>query len=338
MMDLTVSARTARWWNVPEPPFPHRRLAWVGGLLTIHLLLVMLTHGRYVCLPIDVKPVLGVLYGPLIYGVCVVSTSSSASSSWRGLILVGLVGFIAWVQAAGMGGIDHGLGLAVRVGVYGFTAFWLIRSLRMLFRHVSSGGRELSWLYHAVLLFSLLTAVGFVDLVRVVLWPGADQGMVVGAILVLGVAVVGVALFRRFLYPTQAQPALGIELANPEVRPGSQELATRVLVLFEEEDIFLNPRLSVADVGDRLGVKPYAVSRALNRQLGQSFPAFVRAYRVERAKALLSGTTLKLHAVALDSGFANTTSFHRTFRRATGMTPSAHRRKEMTHPDTIREL
>jgi YesN/AraC family two-component response regulator len=79
----------------------------------------------------------------------------------------------------------------------------------------------------------------------------------------------------------------------------------------------------VADVADALKVRRNLVSDCVSSQEGCTFSTFVNKYRVEYAKQLLSQhPDMKINTIGNESGFANDTSFFRTFKAITGMTPS----------------
>ena len=312
-------------------------------LLAGHFLLVYQTHVVHIYLPVDVKPILSTLYGPLIYWLCIAWVFPKQGGNRRHLRFLGPAVVVVMIQLAGLGGFQQPSGIAVRLFVYGYTFYWLFRSIVLLFGELSTGRSHLCWLYHAVVVFTALTTLGMVDLVRVIVWPGSSQDVLVVGVFVLGLALVGLFLFRRLIYPM-------VEYGLPESRVSDTsktmqskvavkrltmidsageteqaDLADRLSVLFEDDELFLVAGLTLNRVAQQLDVKPYLLSRTINHQLGTSFPAFVNAYRVERAKVLLHDTSHKMLAVALESGFSNKASFYRTFKRATGMTPLTYR-------------
>ena len=73
------------------------------------------------------------------------------------------------------------------------------------------------------------------------------------------------------------------------------------------------------------GLSIYHFSRVFSRHTGETVQAYVRARRVERARALLAGGTMPLAEVAFACGFAHQSHFTATFRTATGETPGAFR-------------
>ena len=84
--------------------------------------------------------------------------------------------------------------------------------------------------------------------------------------------------------------------------------------------------VSLDGVATTLGVSV----RTLQRQLqaaGTSYDAEVQMARVRLAQRLLTARDAKLGAVALEAGFATQAHFNAVFRRLTGETPGAWRKR-----------
>lgn len=75
------------------------------------------------------------------------------------------------------------------------------------------------------------------------------------------------------------------------------------------------------------GVHPTHLARAFHHFTGRTVTGYVHRLRIEWARARLARTDAGLAEVALDAGFADQAHFTRVFRRETGMTPSAYRRR-----------
>ena len=56
-----------------------------------------------------------------------------------------------------------------------------------------------------------------------------------------------------------------------------------------------------------------------------NFSAYLNAYRVARARELLSNTRLNIREVSVACGYSDSNYFSRVFKRITGMTPSEYR-------------
>jgi AraC family transcriptional regulator len=74
------------------------------------------------------------------------------------------------------------------------------------------------------------------------------------------------------------------------------------------------------------GVHPVHVSRSFRRLLGCTFAEYVGQVRLREAFDLLRTSKIPLAYVAAECGFADHAHLSRTFRRKTGITPSAYRK------------
>ena len=101
------------------------------------------------------------------------------------------------------------------------------------------------------------------------------------------------------------------------------ELLQRIRQLMEQERLYLDSDLTAGELADQLGVHRNQLSDSINRQTGTTFSQFVATFRVEHAKKLLAQyPNMKISIVGSESGFSNEKSFFRTFKTATGMTPT----------------
>lgn len=117
-----------------------------------------------------------------------------------------------------------------------------------------------------------------------------------------------------------SEPADSQEL--PTVQNG-EPLMERIRQLMEEQKPYLNSELKVADIADALHVRRSLISDCVSSLEGCTFSMFINRYRVDYAKQLLhQHPDKKINTVGQESGFANETSFFRTFKAITGMTPN----------------
>jgi YesN/AraC family two-component response regulator len=90
----------------------------------------------------------------------------------------------------------------------------------------------------------------------------------------------------------------------------------------EEEQLFLRSDLKVQDVATALDVPRTAVSNCIHDECNSTFNAFVNTYRIAYVQRLmLEQPDAKVSSLYLGAGFANETSFFRTFKDITGKTP-----------------
>jgi AraC-like DNA-binding protein len=105
--------------------------------------------------------------------------------------------------------------------------------------------------------------------------------------------------------------------------PPVPDLLSRINALMEKEQLFRRKDLRISDVATELGTNSTYISASLNSQLGVSFPNYLARYRVDYARDLMRrNPDMRLSDVAEESGFANESSFFRSFKKLTGLTPS----------------
>lgn len=96
----------------------------------------------------------------------------------------------------------------------------------------------------------------------------------------------------------------------------------------QDEQWYLEPRLTIRDVATRRATNETYVSRTLNKGRGVTFNAFVNGLRVDHARKILSSSEESLIQVAFASGFNSKATFNRVFKDLTGVTPSEYRRSK----------
>lgn len=79
---------------------------------------------------------------------------------------------------------------------------------------------------------------------------------------------------------------------------------------------------------------PY-LSRTFKDRSGMNFNAFLLDVKLRRAEKLLENRDRRIHEIAEELGYADTQSFNRVFKKATGMTPKEYQKN--THRNTLRE-
>lgn len=89
---------------------------------------------------------------------------------------------------------------------------------------------------------------------------------------------------------------------------------------------FLEP-LRLADLAAVAGVHPAHLARAFRAARGESLASYLRQRRVAWARDQLLATDAPIGAIALDAGFCDQGHFARVFRKVTGATPGALRRR-----------
>ena len=143
-------------------------------------------------------------------------------------------------------------------------------------------------------------------------------------ILLLAVLAIVATVFlirRRRHYPAAApdeSPSVDFSASNQ-----NETLMLRICELMEQERLYLNSNLKLTDIATKLSTNRNVVSCCINSQRGCSFSQFVNEYRVAHAQELMRRQPeMKIAEAWMQSGFSTDTSFFRSFKAVTGMTPS----------------
>lgn len=97
----------------------------------------------------------------------------------------------------------------------------------------------------------------------------------------------------------------------------------------EEDKLYLNPGLDLNILARELSLPPKLISSVLNQYLSKSFNVFVNEYRVSACKERIGRAGLghlTLAGIAAECGFNSQSTFQRTFKEMTGLSPSAFRK------------
>jgi len=168
---------------------------------------------------------------------------------------------------------------------------------------------------------------------RILLYPTKEEATATkiwwgcGAALLLVVSLASIILWRRKRPRKIVTDEETVTPHEPEPKiinkHADEKLMERIMQLVTEDQLFLQPDLKVNTLAELAGTSPRNVSVCIKRYTGLSFSAFISSHRIEYSKQLLREQPgMKASTVGLHSGFSNETSFFRTFKAVTGMTPT----------------
>ena len=92
--------------------------------------------------------------------------------------------------------------------------------------------------------------------------------------------------------------------------------------VIERDRQYLTSRLRLSDIAVELGVNVTALAECIDRQRHCTFAQLIAEYRVRHVQQLLSEhPDMKLSAVIAESGFTSESTFFRSFKAVTGLSP-----------------
>ena len=92
-----------------------------------------------------------------------------------------------------------------------------------------------------------------------------------------------------------------------------------------KEAYYTESTLSLNELAQKLDISPNYLSQIINEKEGKNFFDFINAFRVAEFKRLIAiqkNQQYTLLALAYDCGFNSKSSFNRSFKKHTGLTPS----------------
>lgn len=94
---------------------------------------------------------------------------------------------------------------------------------------------------------------------------------------------------------------------------------------FEENNFYLDPEITLFKLAEKIDMPANKLSQIINQNTNKNFFEFINSYRVNNVISQLhSGKhhNLTLLSIGLSAGFNSKTSFNRTFKKYTNLTPS----------------
>lgn len=108
-----------------------------------------------------------------------------------------------------------------------------------------------------------------------------------------------------------------------EAKKSRQELQEQISRLIEEKQLFRKKDIRISDIASELATNRTYISLIVNSSLGTNFSDLINSYRIEYAQKLMIEHPEMSHTeVAEESGFSSRTSFLRTFKSKTGLSPT----------------
>lgn len=128
-------------------------------------------------------------------------------------------------------------------------------------------------------------------------------------------------LFPLSIYKTKPNKQQTTNISEQE----TNKIKTAIQKLMKEDHIYINPDLNLEILSSYIGTSQKKCSQILRTEFDNNFNQFINTYRIEAFKKMIDEGKHKhftLLSLAYDSGFESKSTFNRSFKQLTGLSPS----------------
>lgn len=119
----------------------------------------------------------------------------------------------------------------------------------------------------------------------------------------------------------------------------TEVLHTDIIDMIQEvmlgKELYRNEKLTIGLLAEEIGEQEYKTRRVINQEMGyRNFIDFINSYRIKEATDLLKDrakSNLTILEIAYKTGFNSIGPFNRSFKQATGLTPTDYRSKHLSN-------
>jgi YesN/AraC family two-component response regulator len=114
-----------------------------------------------------------------------------------------------------------------------------------------------------------------------------------------------------------------IKLRREQAADGMENYTVQRIKKFIETNY--QRRITLGMISQKLELHPNYLSTLFRQKTGVTYGHYLRRIRIEKAKALMKMTNLKLYSVADQVGYKDNAHFYRAFKEETGISPITYR-------------
>ena len=143
-------------------------------------------------------------------------------------------------------------------------------------------------------------------------------------LVIFAALIIAYAIFR--LIPRRRDNSIIITYDKKEVRSYRDIDAQRISTYLAGH--FSEPELSIATMGESLGLSQKKIAKVMNDVFKMSFKQYLTSIRIQEAKRLLQETDCLVIDIALTVGFNSISHFNRVFKSSSKISPLEFRNKK----------
>ena len=232
-------------------------------------------------------------------------------------------------------GYSELFGLINLIFIYASGVVYVAWSSYLLWKHQKNIRNQFSDIEDINLSWLKLLIVGIGGIWVIVIFFNNGYYIFTGvSIFVILIGFFGVQ--QRDIFSNEKKIIVNIETDNNKVKKEkyassglstetAEDLYKNLIQQITKESYYTETTLSLNELAQKLSISPNHLSQIINEKEGKNFFDFINAFRVAEFKRLIAMPTNKqytLLALAYDCGFNSKSSFNRSFKKHTGLTPS----------------
>ena len=117
-------------------------------------------------------------------------------------------------------------------------------------------------------------------------------------------------------------------VVNKEIFTEENQYYIKLEKLCKEQHIYRDNSLDRSKVAKKLNISVGYLSQIINTIRNENFSTYINTYRVEAVKKMVMNSKFdnySLLAIAMEAGFTSKTTFNKSFKKITGITPNMYR-------------
>lgn len=295
------------------------------GLCALEAFLVGVRFGYGIAALIPLQRMLPLFLGPLMYLGFVAMTLQTRSFLRRVTIHLAapvIIMVLFWLLVDDLSLLDWAISASYVFYLVALVLLWRSGPDALIYARVEITRTLSNWIIRGV---GFLVFILILD-TTIALDFALNQGVNVTALISYGtVPLVLILLAVLVTLP----PMLARSTLKSPPAPGSdtQDAAVeeKLHALMTEDQLFLDPELTVQRLAKRLHLPARHVSAAINRTRGMNVSQYVNEFRLAHAAMLLVDGRESVTKIAEKSGFMTRSNFYREFQRVYNQSPTAYR-------------
>ncbi|MEP3196347.1 MAG: AraC family transcriptional regulator [Lentilitoribacter sp.] len=301
--------------------------AWLFILCAAEAFLVALRFGYGVEQFIWLQRILPLLLGPMIYlgfYAATVEAKIFARAMAFHLSIPIFILAIFWIFSVHMHELDWVISASYVLYAFLLFKLWRKGPDALSFVRVDTTQSLSNWMLRGLMLIIFVLVLDTAIALDFVLNKGANVPQLI--------SYGSVPLIILLIAALIALPSLVSRSNNKSAKfshpaPANSDIQMRFDEIMRDEEMFLDPYLSVQRIAKRLHVPAREVSNAINRTKAMNVSQYVNTFRVAHAAQLLIGGNDSVIKVAEQSGFLTRSNFYREFQRIHDMSPNEYRKE-----------